>query len=280
MAFETAENSRSWGGQKWSRMVAISLGFHVAGMMLIMLLANTGPSIRSFRGVSYEVSIVELPGGGARKTPGPSSGPVETKAEKAVVKETKAQRIEEAKKAEKPIVVAKKTIEKATPQTEKPKVSPMEQVNKAISKIERKVKSDNVDHLNAAISKLQAKTQVGERPGGGGAQGGGVEGEGQGAGGGPMALYQMEVEARIKSNWSYPIAMDKEKLEAVAVLVVKQDGTIMKTRLEKRSSSTLFDESVLKAIERSNPLPPFPESYRKSYDELEITFNLKDLEDL
>jgi colicin import membrane protein len=95
-----------------------------------------------------------------------------------------------------------------------------------------------------------------------------------------MALYQMEVEAKIKSNWSYPIAMDKQKLEAVAVLVVKQDGTITKTRLEKRSSSTLFDESVLKAIERSNPLPPFPESYRKSYDELEITFNLKDLEGL
>jgi len=93
-----------------------------------------------------------------------------------------------------------------------------------------------------------------------------------------MALYQMEVEAWIKRNWSYPIAMDKQKLEAVVVLMVKQDGTIMKTRLEKRSASALFDESVMKAVERSNPLPPFPDSYRKSYDEIEITFNLKDLE--
>jgi colicin import membrane protein len=213
---------------------------------------------------------------------------METKAEKPLPKESKAQRIEEkreTRKEEKPLVVAKKTVEKAAPQPEKPKVSPMEQVDKAISKIEKKVKSENVDHLNTAISKLQAKAQSSERPGtggvqGGGVQGGGMEGGGQGAGGGPMALYQMEVEAKIKSNWSYPIAMDKQKLEAVAVLVVKQDGTITKTRLEKRSSSTLFDESVLKAIERSNPLPPFPESYRKSYDELEITFNLKDLEGL
>jgi colicin import membrane protein len=42
--------------------------------------------------------------------------------------------------------------------------------------------------------------------------------------------------------------------------------------------SALFDESVLKAIERSNPLPPFPDSYRMSQDELQITFNLSDLE--
>jgi colicin import membrane protein len=276
MAFGAAENSNSMADQKWSRMVAVSLGFHVAAVILIMVLANTGPSIRPFRGISYEVNIVELPGGGAQKTPSPSPGAIETKAEKAVPKETKAQRIEETRKEEKPIVVAKKTVEKAAPQPEKPKVSPMEQVNKAISKIEKKVKSENSDHLNTAISRLQAKAQSG----GGGVQGGGMEGGGLGAGGGPMALYQMEVEAKIKSNWSYPIAMDKQQLEAVAVLLVRQDGTITKTRLEKRSSSTLFDESVLKAIERSNPLPPFPESYRKSYDELEITFNLKDLEGL
>ncbi|RJR44791.1 MAG: hypothetical protein C4576_12770 [Desulfobacteraceae bacterium] len=282
MAFGSAENSNSWD-QKWSRMVAISLGVHIAAMMLAMFLANTGPSIRAYRGVSYEVNLVELPGGGAQKAPGPSSGAVEKKVEKAEVKETKAQRIEEApRKQEKPIVVAKKTVEKPTTQPEKPKISPMEQVNKAISKIEKRVKSENMDHLNTAISKLQAKAQSGARSegGGSGAQGGGAEGAGKGIGGGPMALYQMEVEAKIKSNWSYPIAMDKEKLEAVAILVVRQDGTITQTRLEKRSTSTLFDESVLKAIERSNPLPPFPESYRKSYDELEITFNLKDLEGL
>jgi colicin import membrane protein len=52
----------------------------------------------------------------------------------------------------------------------------------------------------------------------------------------------------------------------------------MKTRFDKRSTDVLFDESVSKAIERSNPLPPFPEGYRKTNEELEINFNLKDLE--
>ena len=96
-----------------------------------------------------------------------------------------------------------------------------------------------------------------------------------------MQFYQMEVETWIKRNWSYPVAMDNPKdLQAVVVLSVKSDGAILKTQFDKRSSSAIFDESVLKAIERSNPLPPFPESYRQHYDkdEIEINFNLKDLE--
>ena len=105
-------------------------------------------------------------------------------------------------------------------------------------------------------------------------------------GGGPVAatamqFYQMEVETWVKRNWSYPVAMDDPKdLQAVVVLSVKSDGTILKTRLDKPSSNAIFDESVLKAVERSNPLPPFPESYRQHYDhdEIEINFNLKDLE--
>jgi len=59
--------------------------------------------------------------------------------------------------------------------------------------------------------------------------------------------------------------------------MVKSDGTILKSRLEKRSSDVLFDESVMKAIERSNPLPPFPEGYRKTHEEFYINFTLNDL---
>jgi colicin import membrane protein len=95
----------------------------------------------------------------------------------------------------------------------------------------------------------------------------------------PMAIYRAETENWIKSNWSYPVAMDNaENLETIVVLKVRRDGSILKTRFETRSRNTLFDESVLKAIERSDPLPPFPEGYRKSHEEFIINFNLKDLE--
>lgn len=258
---------------KWGPMVGLSFLIHLALMSLVFIVPSYGPSIRSFPGTVYEVNLVEMPGGGAPRPPGPAV-PKEAKTEPAAQKETKAKRIEEPRREEKPLVIAKKTLDKAPQSAEKPKASTSEMIEKAISGIEKKVKSDNVDHLNAAFSKLQAKVSGGEGQGSGGGPGAG----GQGVSGGPMALYQMEVEARIRSNWAYPVALDKKQLEAVVVIMVKQDGTILKTRIEKRSASPLFDESVLKAVERSNPLPPFPDSYRKSYDEIEITFNLKDLE--
>jgi len=59
--------------------------------------------------------------------------------------------------------------------------------------------------------------------------------------------------------------------------VVKSDGSIGKTTLKKRSASPIFDDSVIKAVERSNPLPPFPEGYKRSQDEFVFNFNLKDL---
>jgi colicin import membrane protein len=67
-------------------------------------------------------------------------------------------------------------------------------------------------------------------------------------------------------------------LEAVVVLKVFQDGRIAETQIRKASSNAVFDQSVLKAVERSNPLPGFPEGYEKSEEEFVITFNLQDLE--
>ena len=91
----------------------------------------------------------------------------------------------------------------------------------------------------------------------------------------------MEIESTIKNNWSYPVALLNLKRgkipEAVIILTVRSDGKILKTRFKRKSKNTLFDDSVLKAIERSDPLPEFPPGYWKSYDEIEINFSLKDL---
>jgi len=60
---------------------------------------------------------------------------------------------------------------------------------------------------------------------------------------------------------------------------VLRDGTISQFTFKKRSGDAIFDESVAKAIERSNPLPPFPEGFLKSSEEIEINFNLRELEE-
>jgi len=254
---------------KWSRVVILSFVFHLAIFSSIVFIPDSFSSRRSFDGIVYEVNLVEMPGGGGAKTMG---GPA-PKREAVSKPDAQAKRIEEVpKREEKPIVIAKKTLEKETPPVEKPKESPADLLNKALSKMEKKVKTE--EHLDKALANLENRA--------GGQRGTGQPG-GTGGGGAPggtaMQLYQMEVESLIKSNWHYPAALESKKdLEAIVVLAVKSDGTILKTRFEKRSADVLFDESVSKAIERSNPLPPFPEGYRITHEELEINFNLKDLE--
>jgi colicin import membrane protein len=257
-------------------MVILSVGFHLAVCLAILFVPEHLPASRSFDGVVYEVNLVELPGGG---TPSGAKGVPAKPAQKPepiVKKETPAKRIPEApKREEKPVVIAKKTLDKPVPPVEKPKVAPSDLIDKAISKIESRVKTE--EHLDRALAKLESKAGESKEDSGP-AAGGGLLGVGQ-PGGTAMQIYKAEVESLIKSNWHYPVAMDNHKdLEAIVVLMVKSDGTIMKSRFDRRSQNVLFDESVLKAIERSNPLPPFPESYRKSHEEFEINFNLKDFE--
>lgn len=262
---------------RWSPMVVLSVAFHLAVFLVILFVPETLPARRSFDGVVYEVNLVEMPGGG---TPSGAKGVPAQPAQKAVPvvkKETPAKRIPEApKREEKPVVIAKKTLDKPAPPAEKQKVSPSDLIDKAISKIESQVKKE--EHLDRALAKLESKAGESKGDSTPVSGGGGLLGGGQ-PGGTAMQIYRAEVESLIKSNWHYPVAMDNQKdLEAIVVLMVKSDGNIMKSRFDKRSQNVLFDESVLKAIERSNPLPPFPESYRKSYEEFEISFNLKDFE--
>jgi colicin import membrane protein len=232
----------------------------------VLFIPDSYSARRSFDGMVYEVHLVEMPGGGAKTVGGTPPKP------EAVSKpDTQAKRIEEPpKREEKPVVIAKKTQE--TPPVEKPKESPAELLNKALSKIEKKVKTE--EHLDKALTNLENRTGSRNRGTGqpAGAGGGGAPG---GAG---NWLYEMEVYSLIRSNWYYPpdLASGKNP-EATVVLTVKSDGTILKSRFEKRSADVLFDESVLKAIERSNPLPPFPEGYRKTHEEIYINFNLNDL---
>jgi colicin import membrane protein len=268
--FSTGEKT---GEMRWSRMVVLSVFLHVALFVTMLLAPESFSTRRPLGGIVYEVDLVEMPGGGpskARTTPS-----LKEESKSAIPKDTKAKRIEEnVPKQEKPLIIAKKTSEKEVTPAKKPEVSPSELIERAISKIEKKVKSE--EHLDQALSKIEQKTT--EK---GSEDGAGREGVGKGGGGVPgtvLQIYLMEVESLIKSNWAYPASMESKKdLEAIVVIMVKSDGTIVQTKLEKRSTSPIFDDSVIKAVERSNPLPPFPEGYKRSYDEFEFNFNLKGL---
>jgi hypothetical protein len=96
-----------------------------------------------------------------------------------------------------------------------------------------------------------------------------------------VELFQMELARAIKKNWSYPVALLNGKKggipEAVVIITVRRDGKIVRVGFKEQSKDPVFNDSVLKAIERSDPLPKFPPSYGKSCEEVEIHFSLKDM---
>ena len=274
---------------KWRTMLTISLVLHLAVFSLIFFVPEHMPT-RRIRGTVYEVNLVQLP----TRTPVRGEGSAKAKAGKPVIsskKTTPAKRISRPKKKEKPVVIAKRTLSTQKKKAKKPAVPPSKRIEKALSKIEKKVKSQEEDasrRIDRALSKIEKKVK---------AEGDdhvsraiselehrGVGTPAKGVVGGPpitgiaIELYKRDVEDWIKSHWSYPVALNKEDLEAIIVVKAKSDGSILKWWFTKKSSNVMFNQSVLKAVEQSDPLPRFPPGYRVTHEEFEITFNLMEME--
>ena len=253
---------------KWKKVLILSLVLHLA-IFSIILFAPEPMTTRRISGAVYEVNLVEMPK--AKRPAAPSSSKATSKKRLTVSKKAvPAKRISRSKKEKTPIVIGKKTIKR---KRRRVKTSPSKLIDRAVAKIERKVRKEKSDHVNQAISKLETRLRgkAGRTPKTGGGDKGII-----------IRIYQMEVEQRIKSNWSYPVALlspeSRRALEAIVVIKVKSSGKILKFWVMERSSDIMFDQSVIKAVERSDPLPPFPEGYRRTHDEIEINFNLRELE--
>ena len=54
--------------------------------------------------------------------------------------------------------------------------------------------------------------------------------------------------------------------------VTFEDGRVVKTRFEKKSGNVEFDRSVMRAIQKANPLPPLPPGVREPLLTLGIRF--------
>ena len=262
----------------WKKMLVLSFLIHIGVFSLVFFIPEAAPT-RPLKGVIYEVNLVELPkktsgaGGGAK-------GRVVAKSKRGVARRSqkrKVKRIGRIKTSQRPLVIAKRTI-KWKRKTKRPRLSPEKVLKEALAKVENKVKRREMGQqeerrLVEAISRIKKGLKKGEaEPGGGDGLVNGLR----------LQIYKTEVESKIKSNWAYPAGLanlDKRRdLEAIVVLRVMRDGTISEVSFKKRSGDAIFDESVEKAIERSNPLPPFPEGFLKSSEEIEINFNLSDLE--
>ena len=101
----------------------------------------------------------------------------------------------------------------------------------------------------------------------------------QGQGGSDFAArYPWYVEAirrRIAQNWVQsaidPAARASRTIHAVTTFTISRDGSVKDVRIAQTSGNASFDNSGLRAVLASSPMPPLPNDYAGSY--VAVTFD-------
>lgn len=93
-----------------------------------------------------------------------------------------------------------------------------------------------------------------------------------------LADYYTAIWSRIKSQWNLPGGINpRDNIEAVVQLRILRNGAITGISFEKKSGLPYFDNSVLRALKKADPLPPLPPWYRENGLDIGIRFLSSDL---
>jgi colicin import membrane protein len=274
----------------------LSFGLHLAIIGALVYIPMSFSSPRLPPG-AISVSLVAMPGPG----PSPGAGDGGPAAEKP--KPVEAPKPVETPKPpiEKPVVPVAEPAPKPVPAAPKPEVSlappkvrekkslkeetknPQKMIEQAIDRIEKKVKEPDTGSVNAAIDRIRKKLGEGEaaqpRPG---PPGGAVPGAGPGGGGGgggpgqiePIDIYRAEIAYQVEKNWAFSpqLAGSDKKLQAGLVFKVLPSGEITDIRYVDRSNNAYLDESAYRAIAKSSPVKPHPQTIKMPYVQVAIRF--------
>ena len=280
---------------KLSKWLFFSLLLHGALILALFVV----PFLPSGDRPSYPVYTVDLVGGekigrnnlGTELMPlsGPKAAPKKTAEE---IPPPPAQETKQETKKEKP-----KPVEKETPPEEK--VALKEAIKKEPKKeptkdtrSESKTEESALDRvrerlIQSAVDRAKSRTEGNQQPSkgdvisSGSGEGEGASALGQGGRGGGVVkgmefiIYQNRMLSSIKDNWAW--VGQKSNLKVVVHFSIKDNGEITGLKIVQPSGDPSYDESVLRAVKKSSPLPPPPESSRKDFADVELTFRPKDL---
>jgi len=168
------------------------------------------------------------------------------------------------------------------PKTATPEQSPEErdtQLLAALDRIKAKVDKEAPGPASGSGAGSTAPASATEGPGAaikgsGPATLGGAPGAGGGGAvrGLEYIMYTEQVKRRVKENWI--VAERRDRLNAIVRFNVQPDGGISALEMLKSSGDSAFDQSVMRAVNKANPLPPPPEAYREEFvsQKVEVTF--------
>jgi protein TonB len=105
-----------------------------------------------------------------------------------------------------------------------------------------------------------------------------VKGEGGGDFASRYGWYVDSVKRRIQTNWLQntidPAVRQAHTAHAVAQFTISRDGSLKDIQIVQSSGNLSLDNSALRALLASNPMPALPADYGKSYVAVTFDFDL------
>jgi len=277
--------------EKLSKWLVFSLLLH-AGLIAGLFLMPFVPA-RSAR--EYPVYTVDLVGGerigrtnlGTELTPTAAPKESAKKAEKEIPApeskpEPKKEKTEKAKSIEKTAVIPEKATTKETVKKETAieKKTEAKETAASLDSVRERVIQSAVERAKNRTDSGQ-KASKGEVISSGAGEGEGAAALGKGGRGGGVVkgmefvIYQNRMLSTIKTNWVW--VGQRSNLRVVVRFNIKDNGEIFGLKVVQASGNASYDESVIRAVNKSSPLPALPESVRKDFSEIELAFRPEDL---
>ncbi len=184
----------------------------------------------------------------------------------------------------------KKSLKKETFQPSKVVRRAIEQLEKQAEDSSKQSFKDTLAQLEKDVEKASSRVGSSEnsqsRGGGGGGTGAGVRGMGSGSGlgaggvGSAMEVYNGLIGYHIQKNWAFSeqLARGQGNLETRVGIKISSNGEIIDIWIDKKSGNQYLDESAIRAIQKSNPLPPLPREIGLSDYKVGFIFTPKGLD--
>jgi colicin import membrane protein len=273
---------------KW---LTLSLALH--GVLIFLMFAVS--IMPSSVPVAPPVYVVDLIGGerigranfGTEITAVAKQPAKQAPPDEAAVVETKKEKIAKNKVSEKSAPAEEKIAPKEKPK--EPAKAEAAKEAKGEAKAEPSADSVRERLIQAAAERAKGRTESAQKAvakaenfSAGAGEGDGAAGLGVGGRGGPgvlkgmdFVIYQNRMLSTIKDNWAW--VGQRTNLRVVVQFGIKDNGEITGLKVVQPSGDATYDESVLRAVKKSSPLPAPPNAYRKDFAEVELTFRPRDL---
>jgi len=159
----------------------------------------------------------------------------------------------------KPVPQAKKAPKKRV-------VVPDKRVQKKKAVKKKKASEEVLDDVLARLKQKVDTREKKEAPSDSGPQVTGWEGKQKAL---RYSAYYDQVEQRVRENWIPPQSLDSTGQDVITVVSITllPDGRVLRSLIEESSGDPIFDQSVMRAIMKSSPLPAPPIGLnQKKYD--------------